>query len=254
MSTAPVASDLPAPEAQPQAKISPFGRIIGVLFSPRPTFEDIVRKPSWVLPYVLLAITGATVGVGLDQRVNWREYISEQIEKSSRAAQLSADQKEQRIEVGAKIAPYTVYLGTVIAPLVVIVIVAGIMLGAYNLLAGAGVNFSTAFGIVAHAYVPLAIAHLLFLVVLFLKPPGTLDLENPVATNLASFLPEGVPKWLDSVDKNIDIFTLWIVLLIAIGFGVTNARKLKGAKPYTIAFGMFIVWIVVRAGLAFIFS
>src|SRR5712691_3248497 len=38
----------PAPAPEPQASISPFGRIIGVLFSPKSTFEDIARKPSWV--------------------------------------------------------------------------------------------------------------------------------------------------------------------------------------------------------------
>jgi len=32
------------------------GRIIGVFFSPKNTFEDIVRKPSWMLPIVLLTV------------------------------------------------------------------------------------------------------------------------------------------------------------------------------------------------------
>ncbi len=32
---------------------SSFGRIIGVLFSPKPTFESIVRRPTWVLPLIL---------------------------------------------------------------------------------------------------------------------------------------------------------------------------------------------------------
>ena len=41
---------IPAPVVEPAAKISPFGRIIGVLFSPKSTFEDIARKPSWILP------------------------------------------------------------------------------------------------------------------------------------------------------------------------------------------------------------
>ena len=252
MATTPVTESIPAPEPQPN--ISPFGRIIGVLFSPKTTFEDITRKPSWLLPVILLAILGCLVAIALNQKMNWREYIAQQIDKSPSAAQLSPEQKEQRISAGAKISPYTTYLFGIPAPIIVVLIVAGIMLGAYNLLAGAGVTYRTALAIVAHAYVPVLLGNILFLVVLFLKPPGTLDLDNPVATNLATFLPEGTPKWLDAAAKNVDIFIIWITLLIAVGFAAASPRKLKGGKAYTIAFTMLIVWIVCRMGLAFVFS
>jgi hypothetical protein len=243
---------MPAPEPQPS--ISPFGRIIGVLFSPKSTFEDIARKPSWLLPMLVIAILGVVMAVSLNQRTNWRDYVSQQMEKSSRAAQLTPEQKERQITMGAKIAPYSVYFGTVLVPLVGILITAGIMLGAYNLLAGAGARFGTSLGIVAHAFVPIILADVLFLIVLFLKPAGTLDMENPVATNVAAFLPEGMPKWLDAAGKNIDIFVIWITLLMAVGFAAASPRKLKGGKAYSIAFAMLIVWIVVRMGLAFVFS
>jgi len=252
MATTPVTTSMPAPE--PQATISAMGRVFGVLFSPKPTFEDIVRKPSWLLPVILLVVLGAVVAVGLNQRINWREYMAQQIEKSPRAAQLSPEQKERQIAAGAKIAPYTSYILGIAAPILLVLILAGIMLGAYNVLAGSGVNYGTALGIVSHAFVPVIVGNLLFLVVLFLKPPGTLDLDNPVATNLAAFLPEGLPKWLEAFAKNIDIFVLWITLLLAIGFAAANPRKLKGAKPFTIAFGMLAVWIICRMGWAFIFS
>src|SRR5208282_6363573 len=94
----------PVPVVEPQAAISPFGRIIGVLFSPKPTFEDIARKPSWLLPVVLMAIFGAVVAFGINQKMNWRQYVMDQIEKSPAAAQLSTEQKEQRAEAGAKFA------------------------------------------------------------------------------------------------------------------------------------------------------
>lgn len=251
MATTPVSTSMPAPE--PQAAISPMGRVIGVFFSPKATFEDIARKPSWLLPVILMAVLGAVVAVGLNQKMNWREYVGQQIEKSPRAAQLSAEQKERQVAVGAKIASYAAYLG-VLAPIVMALLIGGIMLGAYNLLAGTGLNYRTSLGIVSHAYLPLIVGNILFLVVLFLKPPGTLDLDNPVATNLAAFLPDESPKWLEALGKNVDIFVLWITLLIAIGFAAASPRKLKGGKSFTIAFGMLVVWIICRVGIAFIFS
>lgn len=254
MATTPASMPTPAPMAESQATISPFGRVIGVLFSPKPTFEDIARKPSWILPVILLAVLGAVVAVGLNQKMNWREYVSQQIEKSPRASQLSAEQKEKQIEVGAKFAPLSAYIFGIPAPVLIVLILAGILLGGYNLFAGANVNYTTALGVVSHAFVPVIIGNILFLVVLFLKPPGTLDLDNPVATNLAAFLPEGTPKWLEALGKNVDIFVIWITLLIAIGFAAASPKKLKGGKSFTIAFGLLAVWVICRMGFAFIFS
>ena len=254
MATTPAPVPTTTPTAEPQATISPFGRVIGVLFSPKPTFEDIARKPSCLVPILILVVLGGVVAVGINQKMNWREYVSQQIDKSPRAAQLSAEQKQQQFEAGVNFGPYSVYIFGIPAPVVVVLIVAGIMLGGYNLFAGANVNYKTALGVVSHAFVPVIIGNILFLVVLLLKPPGTLDLDNPVATNLAAFLPEGMPKWLMALAKNVDIFVIWITLLIAIGFAAVNPKKLKGGKSFTIAFGLLAVWVICRMGFAFIFS
>jgi hypothetical protein len=244
----------PVPAPAPQAAISPIGRIFGVLFSPKPTFEDIVRKPSWVLPMVIMAVLGVLAVVSLNQRINWREYMSQQIEKSPRASQLSPEQKQQQIDAGAKFAPISSYIFGAPAPIVVLLVVALVMWGSYNLLGGANTDFKTSLGIVSHAFVPSYIGSLLFLVVVFLKPVGTVDIDNPVATNVAAFLPDNVPKWLDALCKNIDIFVIWVLLLIAIGFAATNPKKLKGGKSLTIAVTVMAAYLVVRVGLAFIFS
>ncbi len=245
---------IPAPVAEPQPAISPIGRIFGIFFSPKATFEDIVRKPGWLLPVIILAFLGLAVAIGLNQKMNWREFMSQQIEKSPQASTMSAEQKEQRIEAGAKFAPISTYVFGVPAPLILILVVALIMWGAYNVLGGVNVGYKTALSIVAHAYVPVMLSNLVFLLVLFLKAPGTIDLENPVATNLAAFFPEDTAKWLQAFGKNMDIFTLWVVALIAIGFAATNPKKLKGGTSFGIAFGMFAAYLVIRVGLAFALS
>jgi hypothetical protein len=245
---------IPAPVAEPQASISAFGRIVGVLFSPKATFEDIARKPSWLLPAIILCLFSVIVAAGINKQINWREYMSQQIEKSSRASQLSPEQKDKQIEAGAKFAPISVYLFGVPAPILAILVVGLVMWGGYNLLGGANLNYGTALGIVSHAFVPAMVGNIIFLVVLFLKPPGTLDLDNPVATNLAAFLPDGSAKWLVALGKNLDVFTFWILVLIAIGFAAANPKKLKGGTSFGIAFGIFAAWVVLRVGLAFALS
>jgi Yip1 domain len=242
-----------APESQPQ-QISAFRRVFGVLFSPKKTFEDIVRKPSWLLPILLLTILSIAVSAAFVNRVNWREYIGQQIEKSPQGSQLSAQQKEQRIDAGIKFTgPFTYAIG-VCGPILISVIFALVFWGAYSLLGGASTNFSTAFSITAHAFMTGLISSPLLLLVLFLKDPSAIDVENPIATNLAAVLPDESAKWLVALCKSFDIFTFWTLILIAIGFAATSPKKLKGAKPYVVAFGVWAAYVVARVGFAFAFS
>jgi hypothetical protein len=248
MATIPV----PAPEAQ--VSISPFGRVLGVLFSPGKTFEDIVKKPSWMLPIVLTTILSIAVSFSIDQRINWREFMSQQIEKSPRAAQMSAEQKQQQIEGGAKFSPAFTYAIGLLGPILAALVVSLVMWGAYSLLGGASTNFGTAFSITSHAFLTGLISSPLFILILYLKPYGTADLENPIAANLAAFLPDESAKWLVALCKSFDIFTFWTLILLAIGFATVNPKKLKGSKTYTIAFGVWAAFVACRVGWAFIFS
>ena len=248
MATIPV----PAPEAQ--VSISPFGRVLGVLFSPGKTFEDIVRKPSWMLPIVLTTILSIAVSFSIDQRINWREFMSQQIEKSPRAAQMSAEQKQQQIEGGAKFSPAFTYGIGLLGPILGALVVSLVMWGAYSLLGGASTNFGTAFSITSHAFLTGLVSSPLFILILYLKPYGTADLENPIAANLAAFLPAESAKGLVALCKSFDIFTFWTLILLAIGFAAVNPKKLKGSKTYTIAFGVWAAFVACRVGWAFIFS
>jgi hypothetical protein len=244
----------PMPVAEPRASLSPLSRVIGVFFSPKATFEDIARKPSWLLPVLISTILGILSTVVLNQRVNWRDYIAQQIEKNPRAAQLSAEQKQQQAEVSAKVTGYIVYVAGVVGSVLFAVIVGAVMMLAYNLLAGAGATFSQSLAIAAHALLVGIVSTPIFLLVLLLRPPGSVDPDNPVATNLAAFLPEESAKWLVALCKSIDIFTIWMLLLIAIGFAAVNPRKLKGSKPFVIAFSVWGALVVCKVLWAFMFS
>jgi hypothetical protein len=242
----------PAPDAP--APISGFGRVVGVFFSPKATFEDIVRKPTMLLPIVLITLLSILATVGFNQRVNWRDYIAQQIEKSPRAANLSAEQKQQQIEGGAKITPMIVYIAGALAPIIITLLTGLIVWGAFSLLGGISTNFGTALAITSHAFLTGLVSSTLLLLILYLKPYGTTDVDNPVAANLAAFLPEDSAKWLVALCKSFDVFTFWTLILLAIGFSAVNPKKLKGAKPYTIVFTVWAAFVVVRVGSAFIFS
>jgi hypothetical protein len=251
MTTTPVvagASDAPAP-----GPINHFGRLIGVFFSPKPTFQDIAARPSWILPVVVMTILGGLVAFVMNQKVDWRDVAAKRIEESPRAANLTPEQKEQQIAMGAKVSPGFVWAFGICWPILQALIVGAVVLLAYNVIGGAGARFSTSMGIVSHAYFPWIFYSLLFILILFLKAPGTVDLDNPIATNLGSFLPESAPKALMSLGKSIDIFSIWTMFLISIGFTAVNPKKLTG-KAFGIVLSVWGVFVVCKMGLAWIFS
>jgi hypothetical protein len=242
----------PAPEAP--EPINHVGRLIGVFFSPGKTFADIAQRPSWIAPVVLMSIIGLLVGFVMNQKVDWRQVASKRIEESSRGSQLSADQKEQQLAISAKISPPIAYCFGLFGPILLTLIVGAVMLGAFNLLGGAGTNFKTSMGIVSHAYVVTILSSLLFILILYLKPADTIDLDNPVATNIGAFLPDGTAKWLDKLASAIDIFSFWVIALLGIGFAATNRKKLSTGSAIGIVLVVWGVYEVVRVGSAFIFS
>jgi len=244
----------PAAEPQPQASISPFGRIVGVLFSPQVTFADIAKKPSWLLPVLISTILGIVSTTVLNQRMNWCEYVFQQIDKNPRAAQLSTEQKQQQAETSAKVTTYIVYGVGVAGSILFALAIGGVMMLAYNLLAGAGATFAQSLGIAAHTLATSIVTTPVFLLILFLKPAGALDPDNPIASNLAAFLPDDSAKWLVTLCKSLDLFTIWTLVLLAIGFAAVNPKKLKGAKSYVIVFSVWDALVLVKTLWALILS
>ena len=85
MSTTPV---IAAEAPQAPEPINHFARIAGIFFSPKSTLEDIARRPSWILPVILMTVLGAGVAFVMNQKVDWRDVASKRIEENSRAANM----------------------------------------------------------------------------------------------------------------------------------------------------------------------
>jgi Yip1 domain len=252
MTTAPMPAS--APVAPSQAQISPLARVFGVLFSPKATFTDIARTPNWVLPVVISTLLSLASVIVMNQRVDWRDYISQQMDKNSQAPQLSPEQREKQLDVSIAITKYVVYGIGLLGAILFAVIVGGIMMLAYNVLAGAGAAYLQSISIAAHSLMVGIFSVPIFILVMLLRPKGTVDPNNPVATNLAAFLPEDVPKWLAVFGKSIDIFTIWTLVLIAVGFAAVNSKKLKGSKSYLIVFSVWGVMVFVKVLWSLVFS
>jgi Yip1-like protein len=238
----------PAPEAA--APVSPIGRIIGVFTSPKQTFTSIAEKPSWVAPMLMMMILAVVVGGLLNSKMNWAQYIRHKAEENPRFEQLSEDKKDEAVAGQVKFwAGFSYAVGAVAIP-ISILIFAGIYLVAFNLMSGAGVRYGQSFAITTHAFLPAAITSILAMIILPLKTYGDVDPENIVATSLKAYLPETAPKPLLALGGSLELFWIWCLVLIAIGFAAANPRKVKPGAAFGIVFGLWAVWILAKVAWA----
>jgi hypothetical protein len=239
---------------EPPAPMNPLQRLMGVFFQPKATFTDIVARPDWILPVVLLCVASLAVIFAFTQRVGWHGYMEKQFAKSSRAQQMSAEDREKAIDTQSRYAPYFGYVFGTVGVALSIVVLAAVGLGAFNLTAGAQLKFKTCMAIVAYAWAPFLLAYILAIVVILLKPPDMVDLDNLLASNPGAFLASDAQKWLVVLLGSLDLFVIWTLLLQAVGYSAANPRKISFGHALATLIVVWILWIAVKVGWAAAFA
>lgn len=244
----------PAPVSAEPARVGALGRMIGALFNPVETFADIARAPSFLAPMALFVVLGIAFAWMMNQRVDWPNFIRSQAERSPRFAQLSEEQKQQAIGPQTRFAPMFAYaIGALGSPLSILILSAVYLL-AFNVMAGAGVRFKQAFGIVTHALMPSSIASMLGLITMSFKKFGDVDPERLLASSVSAFLDNEAPRWLLSLGGSLELFWLWALCLLGMGFAAANPKKISTGKGIGIAVGVWAVYVAIKVGLAAAFS
>ena len=139
--------------------------------------------------------------------------------------------------------------GVIFTPIFVLFITL-VFWGAFNLFNGAALSFKTAFGIVSHAFVPLIISSLLAIIILLIKPHGEVDPEHFLASNLGAFLPDDAPKPLVALGQSLELFWIWTLALVAIGFSAASPKKIKPAGALLTVYGLWAVWVLGKVAWA----
>jgi hypothetical protein len=249
---------MPTPEPQPQAAISPVGRVIGMFFSPKPTFEDIVKTPSWIAPLAVLILTGILLNVALAIHTNWSQVSRDQIERSKFASRqfdkMDDAAKAQAYEQAAQRGKTMRYVRAVVGWPLLLLFATAIYFGAYRLIGGGRITFGLSFVIIAFAHVPMALKEILGALVTMLKDPSAIDPENYLATNLAAVISPDTPAWQMVPLVFLDLFAIWVLILVAVGFSAADPKKLPFGKSIGIAVGVQITLMLIFTTLAFMVS
>jgi hypothetical protein len=232
-------------EPQPSGMSEP-ARLAGVFFEPKNAFEDIARRPSWIVPMLLVILGALAYSISVGQHIGWDRIIRHQFEGNQRMEQMPPEQREQAMAMGMKFASIGAYIGPVIGIPLYDLIVAGVLLGIVGGIMSAGVKFKQVFAIVCYAGLPGVLFSILAMAVVFLKNPDDFNMQNPLAFNPAAFMdPQTSSKFAYSLASSIDLFSIWTIVLIATGLKAAAGKKLSFAGALV---AVIIPWVVVVLG------
>jgi hypothetical protein len=223
-----------------------LSRLIGVFFEPVKTFTDIAQSPSWIVPLVLVILSAMGVTSVISQRIGWERIFRHQMDTNSRLQQLTPEQKEQTLATQVKFAAVTGYAGAIVIVPLLNIIVAAVLLGIAGGIMSGGMRFKQVFAVVCYSGLPGVISAILTVVVIFLKNPDDFDLQNPLAFNLGAFMdPNSGSKFVHSLASSLDLFTIWTILLIAVGLKAAAGKKLTFTGALV---AVLVPWAIVVLG------
>ena len=256
MATAPLPPlSAPAPVPAPPL-LSEAARIVDTFIAPSKTFTDLRRNASWWAPFLLMILLSTVFVYTAGQKIGFRKIMENQMQAQPKAQarleQLPPDQREERMENGAKVTQVISYTFPVIT-LIFWLIIATALFATFKLAAGADVSFKVSLAIVVYAALPLMLKTLLALLSLAAGiSPDSFSFQNPVATNPGYFMSAAGNVFLYNLASALDIFMIWTLALAAIGF--TCVSRVKSGTSYAIVFGWWAFFTLAGAAAGAAFS
>jgi hypothetical protein len=228
-------------------------RLVNLLFwAPGAAFADIVRKPRWWVPMILVIAAYLAFTSMAANRIGWEEIIRDGMARSSRTQDMSAADIDRAVQQQLKFVPIMSYAGGVVGvPIAVLVMAAAITLF-FSVFMGANARFGKVFGVISYAQLPGLLMMALATVVLHIKAPEDFDMQNALPLNVGFYMPDTVPRWLTSMLSSIDLPTFWVMALMIIGLRAIDPKATRG-KAMAAVFLPWGIWVLGKTALAAVF-
>ncbi len=246
------------------AQLHVHQRLVGALISPGETFADVNRKPTWIAPLIIGTVTVIAGTAFFNWRVKpeWDQILRHQIVKrvESSGRSLTEEQIQQQVEIGKTFANYAPVFAAAGPPILYIILAGIFALGL--MLIQAKATFEKILSVVVWSSAATGIvATVVTMASLMVRDEEGLRSIDPtqgagiVPSNLAAFLSSETSAVIKSVAGSLDIFTIWLLILLTIGFAaIAGSRKITTGKTATVVFGFWAVYVLCKVGWAAAFG
>ncbi len=228
--------------ATPPSASNPFAMMFGALFAPVETFGKAAQRPVWAVPmiiYVLLSIAGTVMVM---PKIDFDSVVREQMEKSGK------EMDDKQLEMIVSIQKPIVYVSSVVAIPIAILIIAAVHMGGFRAFGGEG-RLAQYFSITTLAWMPLLVQSLVGQVVIMTRKSISIEqLQTTVVSNLGFLTSPLDNPARFALLSSIDLFSIWVLVLLVVGFGIVS--KLPRGQSIGIVLAFWLVYVIGKTGLA----
>ena len=244
MTQSPMTDSVPPASSRPSRPY--LSTLADVLIAPGEAFAELAARPRVLVVFLLMMALHLGFLATWLARADLAEMVRHQLMLQGREAP-PADQ----IPVG--LVRNMTWAGGLLGLPLVLLAVAGGLHFAFTFFAAAELDFKTSFSLVAHAFFPAALlGGPLMLLVMALKGEWSQPPDQVLQASPAALLdPAGTPRALYSLAGSFDLFTLWTVALLSIGFGLATRRSTGSAAVVVVT--LWLLLVLGKAGLAALF-
>ncbi|MEQ1765468.1 MAG: YIP1 family protein [Pyrinomonadaceae bacterium] len=228
-----------------QAEMSEVSTLLNIFMEPGRTFEDLRKKPRFLLGLLLICVLAAASAFALYQKVGEtgvRRAVNEQLDKSPQTANMPADQRQGIVSFNLTLQKYMPVVVLIIVPIFIFVIGLFYFLGGKAF--GGNGGFMHAVSVVVYSSIPPTVfMTIASIIVLAVKSADEIDLTSAqrgglVQANPSMFLDPKAQPVLSAILSSIDVFQIWGWILAAIGLRITNKLSSGSAWAIVIIFAL----------------
>lgn len=220
----------------------PWGRPLGVLVSPLDTFRSIAARPSWLPPLLVLLVLFLAAQLVAMQKIDLEAAVREAMERQGQPVDDEQVERFAGIQAKAGVACNAVLFPAGVA------LVAVLFWGLANV-AGGEIGFRRSFAVTTHGLMPNAVSSLLTVpVALGRQEIDVAEAQQGIlASHLGMFAPADAPVWVTALLARVDLFSLWALVLLAVGFHLVGGLS-KGASAAIVGL-LWLLWVGLMVGL-----
>jgi len=228
-------------ESAPAADKSLFSRALGIVVSPGETFEVVTRFPSWAtMLFLVCLVVGLSAGLPQFTERGRQATIDMQVRQIEQQGGTVPAEAYDRMRQMAPYFPYFAIGSVFVIVPVFTLLFTGVYWAVFNTLFGGTAAFKQVLAIVAHSQVISAVGAIAGAPIQYAQ--GTQTPAGPF--NLGALAPMLDPASpLANFLASISVFTVWQIIVSAIGLGVLYRRRSTG-----IAIGLIVAYLLITAG------
>jgi hypothetical protein len=213
--------------------------LVKVLYEPAAVFQRVTEKPAFLMPFIGISVVQILISA-----LNL-PFLKVAMQAQAAQAPAGAPDPSKFAAIGLVFVPVGIAIVLVIVAFVLWVLVS---------LVGGEATFGTLLSVAAYAAVPsVVVLGIVGTIVLHIQGPGNVtspqDLQPALGLDL---LAPGAKGFLGAVLKGINPFSIWGLVLTAIG--VSTTHRLSKGSGYMVATGSFVLGLLIAGTFGALFT